>query len=178
MDYKTRRRLLRRISAIAAIAVAVVLFYPTEQTVAPRWEVTVVDDKGVRLAGVNVRETWQHASVEEKAHEEVVKTDKAGRVAFPKRTIKTSLISRASGCWYQRRQHQDESACGPRSNIWAFGPGLGPMDADDVNQTSGLYIIREFQPDLVVEQQTSMIMLHHCPPGRSGTGCKISESYR
>lgn len=165
---------------MAVLALAVVVFYPTEQTVAPRWEVTVVDDKGARLAGIDVRESWQQASVEEKSHEEVVKTDKAGKVTFPKRTIQTSLVSRGFGCWYQRRQHKDDpdSACGPRSKVWAFGSGLGPMDADDVSQTNGLYIVRDLQPDLVVEQQTSMIMLHHCPPGRSGTGCKTSERYR
>lgn len=162
---------------MAVLALGVVLFYPTEQTVAPRWEVTVVDDKGVRLSGINVRETWQQGSVEDKMHEELVKTDKAGKVTFPKRTIQASIISRSLGCWYKRRQESD-AACGPRSSVWAFGRGLGPMDADDVNQTNGLYVVRDLQPDLVVEQQTSMIMLHHCPPGRSGTGCKTSESYR
>lgn len=169
--------MVRRTGAVAVIALLAVLFFPQEQTVAPRWEVTVVDDKGQRLGGVNVRETWQHGSVEDTVHEEIVTTDKAGRVTFPKRTIETSMISRTLGCWYKRRQ-QGESACGPRSSVWAFGAGLGPMDADDVNQTTGLYVVRELQPDLVVEQQTSMIMLHHCPPGRSGTGCKTSESYR
>lgn len=168
----------RRLGAIAVVAIAFVLFRPTEQTVAPRWEVTVVDDKGARLAGINVREAWQQGSLEEKGHEEVLKTDRNGKVIFPKRTMKVSMVSRASGCWYQRREHSDQAVCGPRSSVWAFGPGLGPMDAEDVNQTNGLYVVRDLLPDLVVEHQKSMIMLHHCLPGRSGTGCRTSESYR
>jgi len=178
MERNTRRRWLRRAGVATAVVLMGMLFYPAEQIVAPRWEVTVIDDKGARLAGINVRETWQQASVEKFAHDEVAKTDRAGKVRFPKRTIQASLISRLTGCWYEARQHRSWDACGPRSSVWAFGQGFGPLDANDVSETQGLYIVRELQTDLVVEQQSSMITLHHCPAGRSGTGCSISETYR
>src|SRR5512146_2573740 len=77
------------------------LVIPSQQTVAPEWSVTVVDEKGVRLANLQVRETWQQRSIEAKPHEELLTTDAHGVVVFPRRTMNASYLSRALGCWEQ-----------------------------------------------------------------------------
>jgi hypothetical protein len=171
------RGITNKLVAISALAGVVVLLYPTEQTIAPDWQVTVVDDRGSRLAGVNVRETWQHLSLEPKPHEELLKTDAHGSVHFPRRTLASSYLHRLLGCWDQRRKAPKPTDCGPTASVWAFGTELGPMDAEDTKETAVQYIIRDLQPDLVVAQQTSMIMLHHCPPSHFGVGCRMSEDY-
>jgi hypothetical protein len=171
------RKFIHTLAFVALLTVVVVLVYPVEQTTAPDWKVTAVDDKGVRLAGIGVRETWRQRSVEEKDHEEVAKTDASGSVHFPKRTLKSSYLSRMYGCYKERRANGAQAICGPRASVWAFGPGLGTMDAEDTMDTAARYINKENIPDAMVEQQTTMIMLHHCPPGRVGTGCKLSDEY-
>lgn len=169
------RRITPKLVAALLLAAVVVLLFPLEQTIAPDWQVTVVDNKGARLPGVNVRETWQHLSVEAKPHEELLQTDANGTVHFPRRTLNSNMLRRALGCWDQRRKAASPAPCGPVASVWAFGPELGPMDAEDTKETEAQYIRRELQPDLVVEQQTSMIMLHHCPAGHFGKGCATQD---
>ena len=163
-------------AAVVAVVVVACL-YPIERTLAPDWQITVVDEKGTRLSGIDVRETWQDLSTENKRHEELLKTDARGSVRFPRRALKTNLFRVALGCWNQRRTMPTPQPCGPSASVWAFGPQLGPMDADDTAQTKAGFIYREFKPDTIVERQNSMIMLHHCPAGYSGTGCKNSDVY-
>lgn len=170
-----RKRWGGKIALAVVVVAAAVLLFPVEQTVAPRWFITVVDEKGARLSGLEVRETWRQRSIEPKAHEEIRKTDATGVVTFPRRSTQVSYASRMMGCWAQRRKSPSPGACGPHAEIWAFGSGLGPMDPDDIREIHAQYIRRELKPDLIVEQQTSMILLHHCPPGHYGTGCSLSE---
>lgn len=165
-------------AAFAALALVVIfLLYPVEQTVAPDWKVTVMDDKGARLAQVGVRETWRQYSVEHTAHEEVATTDASGSVHFLRRTLKSSYLLRMYGCYLERRAHAAEAMCGPQASVWAFGPGLGTLHAEDTAGTTARYTNNESLPDAMVEEQTSMIMLHYCPPGRVGPGCKLSDEY-
>lgn len=182
LRYFVRMRPIIKKVGIGLIAAAIVAaVYPVDQTVAPEWQVRVVDEKGTRLAGIHVRETWQQGSLEPKANEEVKQTDANGMVQFPRRVLTASLLRRVLGCWGEMRKGK-KAECGPRANIWAFGPGLGTMDADDVREINVKYRPREIAPDLsilpdaVVEEQTSMILLHHCPPGQFGPGCKMAEA--
>ncbi len=168
------RGAVKRVILAASAIIVALLVYPVEQTVAPDWKVTVVDDKGVRLTGIGVRENWRQCSVEGKDHEEVAKTDASGLAYFPKRTLKSSYLLRMYGCYRERRGH---AICGPQASVWAFGPGLGTLHAEDTMDAAARYVNNETLPDAIVEEQTSMIMLHHCPPGRVGTGCKLSDEY-
>jgi hypothetical protein len=170
--------------ALGLLAAAVVcLLYPIEQTIAPDWQVTVVDEKGVRLAGIHVRESWRQHSLQDKPAEQVLQTDSQGAVHFPRRTATSNLFRRAIGCWDEYRKQGKAASCGPHASIWAFGPGLGTLDAHDSGGTTPEYVPREIAPDLsilpdaIVQQQTTMILLHHCPPGYFGAGCKMTESY-
>jgi hypothetical protein len=160
----------------------IALVYPTEQTVAPEWQVTVVDEKGSRLAGIHVRETWRQQSIEQTANEDVKQTDANGMVHFTRRVHTASLLRRILGCWDEMRKGNKQSNCGPHASIWAFGPGLGTMDEEDVRDVNAKYRPREIAPDLsilpdvIVEEQNSMILLHHCPSGKFGPGCKMTEA--
>jgi hypothetical protein len=171
------RRVAKKLVYAALAIAAVFLIYPIEQTTAPDWQVTVIDDKGVRLAGVGVRESWRQHSFEAKDYEEVAKTDASGSVHFPKRTLKSSYLRRMYGCYRERQTKDPQAICGPQASVWAFGPGLGTLHTEDTLDNAARYVSNETLPDVMVEQQTTMIMLHHCPPGRFGAGCKLSEEY-
>lgn len=175
------KRKAKQVGIAVVVAVVLVVLFPVEQTVAPDWQVTVVDEKGNRLAGIHVRETWRQASIEPKDNEEVRQTDASGKVVFPRRVQRSSVLRRTFGCWEEIR-NGSKAGCGPRASIWAFGPGLGTMDEDDVRETHARYRPREIAPELkilpdaVVEEQSSMVLLHRCAPGYFGPGCKIAES--
>lgn len=170
------RSISKKLALLLLVVAAVFLIFPTEQKVAPDWQVTVVDENGVRLAGIGVRETWRQLSVEQKDHEAVLNTDKAGTVHFPARTQKSSYLMRAYGCW-QNRRASAAGGCGPRASVWAFGPGMGTLHEEDTRDIDAKWVYQEIQPDHIIDQQTTSILLHHCPPGRFGVGCKYSDTY-
>ncbi len=164
------------------VAAIVVLVYPVRQTVAPEWQITVVDEKGNRLSGIHVRETWQQQSLQQRAQEEVKETDATGSVHFSRRVVTASLLQRMWGCWSEMRRRDTQSTCGPSASVWAFGPGLGTMDQDDIRDVKARYRKREIAPELtilpdaIVEEQSSTILLHHCPPSHFGPGCSMAEA--
>lgn len=71
----------------------VLLFYPFDTTVVPEWKLRVVDQTGQRLRGNRVRESWCHYTLETQDHEEELFTDADGYVQFPRRAIRTNLIT-------------------------------------------------------------------------------------
>ena len=72
----------------------ILLFFPFKMAIAPRWRVRVVDDVGVLVRQIKVTEHWQHYLVESEGHEEVRQTDESGRVDFPERSVRASIVSR------------------------------------------------------------------------------------
>lgn len=71
-----------------------VALFPFESTVVPAWTITVVDETGVPYAGQRVVENWRHYSLEFDDNGEERWTDANGRVEFPRRTIRVSLLGR------------------------------------------------------------------------------------
>jgi len=78
----------------ALLFLLLVLVFPFQSTIVPRWRLHVVDETGTQIAGINVTEHWQHYLLESEGHEEMVKTDGSGMVDFPERTIRASVASR------------------------------------------------------------------------------------
>jgi hypothetical protein len=78
----------------ALVLLLLLLVYPFKITVVPRWRLHVVDETGALLRDVNVTEHWQHYLLESAGHEELLRTDGAGLVDFPERTIRASIASR------------------------------------------------------------------------------------
>lgn len=83
-----------RIFYLAATVVLAIVFIPIPQVVAPDWAVKTLDASHRPLAGVTVREVWQHYSLEESSHEEDRLTDDNGEVHFPLRRRWTSIAVR------------------------------------------------------------------------------------
>lgn len=109
---------------LAALAVVVaVLFSPREITVAPAWRLRVVNEQGAPLKDVFVRQSWKHYSYELDAgeHEEDAWTDENGYVAFPRRTIKVSLIKQAFAPLIVAGMLQEHASFGASAAIMAWG---------------------------------------------------------
>ena len=60
----------------------------------PEWKIRVVDQHGQPFVGEEVREIWQHYSLEGEGHSEERQTDENGYVVFPERKICTPLLWR------------------------------------------------------------------------------------
>jgi len=76
------------------LVIGVVLLYPFESTVVPARNVLVLTVDARPVQDITVRQIWQNYSLESEGHEEDLRTDKNGRVSFPKRTIRASLARR------------------------------------------------------------------------------------
>jgi hypothetical protein len=94
---KTSVRQKRIGLAILGVSFLAGLLYPFETTIVPEWKAQVVDESGQPLRGVLVSEQWQHYSIETEGHEAETRTDKDGYIAFPRRSIRASLLIRAMG---------------------------------------------------------------------------------
>jgi hypothetical protein len=86
---------LRRKTFWIVIILGVTLLYPIESTVLPPQNVLVVTEDWRPIQGATVRQIWQHYSLESHGHEQDMNTDDNGRVVFPSRTIRASVLRRA-----------------------------------------------------------------------------------
>lgn len=119
---------------IAAFAVLSGFMFPFNQTVAPEWDVTVLDADHRPLPNINVREVWQQYSVDDTSHQEDRQSDANGRVHFQRRQQRSNLLQRAGGCVRRIVGSGVHSGCGPAAWIVAFGPTTGSTDWADLEQ--------------------------------------------
>ncbi len=68
--------------------------YPFESIVVPSKNVLVVTEDWRPIQSTAVRQSWQDYSLESRGHEEDLNTDENGRVTFPRRTIRASVLRR------------------------------------------------------------------------------------
>ena len=87
-------KFLQRKTVWIVIIFGVILLYPLETTVLPPQNVLVVTEDWRPIQGVTVRQIWQHYSLESRGHEQDLKTDQGGRVVFPRRSIRASVLRR------------------------------------------------------------------------------------
>jgi hypothetical protein len=78
----------------AILLILLILLYPFQSTIVPRWRLHVIDESGALVSGISVTQHWQHYLIESDGHEEARKTDASGMVDFPARKIRASLITR------------------------------------------------------------------------------------
>jgi hypothetical protein len=97
----------------------VLLFYPFELTVVAEWRLRIVDQTGQRLRGNRVRESWSHYTLETQGHEEERLSDGDGYVTFPRRTLRTSLITWAAK--FLARLVNVHSSYGPSASVYYLG---------------------------------------------------------
>ena len=80
---------------LALIAVVTVGLVPFETTIVPAWQITVLDENGAPYVGQRVDAFWADYDLELGiGHGEERWTNEHGRIDFPKRTLKMSVIER------------------------------------------------------------------------------------
>jgi len=85
---------VRRVLVVLLLLLAVLLLFPFKTTIVPDWPLRVVDQSGTSVPGIKVTQHWQHYLLESTGHEEVRQAGDDGRVSFPERTIRASLLRR------------------------------------------------------------------------------------
>ena len=70
------------------------LIYPFQQTIIPAWQLRIIDNHGSPVSEINITEHWQHWLFEKNAHDDWRKPGLDGRVSFPERTMRSSLLNR------------------------------------------------------------------------------------
>ena len=116
LDKRTLRRLW-----LPLLIVAIALVYPFQSTIVPAWYLRVVDDTGLAVAGIKVTEHWQHNSLESTGHEDFKTTDQDGRVSFPARPIRSSLVARALGPLLKTFKEGNRALLGPYASVVVWG---------------------------------------------------------
>jgi hypothetical protein len=87
--------ILKKKSFWLLLALVSTLLYPFESTVIPSRNVVVMTKDRKAVQGARVRQIWQNYSIESVGHEEDLLTREDGRVSFPHRKIRASLLRRA-----------------------------------------------------------------------------------
>ncbi len=89
-------RLRRTLVALVLLLLVLLVFlvFPFKTTIVPTWTLRVVDESGTPVPGINVTEHWQHYLLESSGHEDLRQTEADGRVSFPDRAIRASLLRR------------------------------------------------------------------------------------
>ncbi|MDQ6654121.1 MAG: hypothetical protein M3Y84_15450 [Acidobacteriota bacterium] len=105
--------------AIFTVLLLTALRWPFETTVVPEWKLRVVDQTGQRMRGNRVRESWCHYTLETQCHEEELLSDGAGYVQFPRRAIRTNLITLAAR--FLARVVNVHSSFGPSASVYYLG---------------------------------------------------------
>ena len=85
---------LRRALAALLFLLLILLLFPFKTTIVPPWTLRVVDQSGTPVNGIKVTEHWQHYLIESAGHEDIHQTGADGRVSFPERAIRASLLRR------------------------------------------------------------------------------------
>ena len=88
------RAILAGVLVLLLIFLAILCF-PFKMAIVPSWHLRVVDDAGIAVRDINVTEHWQHYLVESEGHDEVRQPDQGGRVEFPERTVRASVVTKA-----------------------------------------------------------------------------------
>jgi hypothetical protein len=112
--------MMARFTSIVLASAAVVagaLFYPTRVTVAPEWNVKVIDNYGRPVIGANIREVWEEYSVENESHEEDKVTGTDGTLYFPLRTMRSSVARRITGCLANIFAEGVHTSCGAQAYL-------------------------------------------------------------
>ena len=81
----------------ALLLTCLVLVFPFSTTSVPAKTVLVISRDSKPVQGAKIRQSWQNYSIEETGHEEDLFTGEDGRVFFPPRTVRASLLRRAYG---------------------------------------------------------------------------------
>ena len=112
---------LRRALAVLLILLAVLLLFPFKTTIVPTWTLRVMDESGAAVPGLKVTEHWQHYLLESSGHEELRQVGADGRLTFPERTIRASLLRRALATLSRLDKTGTEARSEPYASVVVWG---------------------------------------------------------
>lgn len=155
---KTRTKIL-------AVVALIILFlvYPFNVTVAPQWNVRVVDENGKALAGAYVLEWASQWTLDFHQHEAIC-SNLNGEAHFPRRTSPASVLTRVS-MWVSKLG--PHSSLGSDVEISVERLGYGDMPNENTRATWNGWANRV----------NSRLTLHKCPNGLTGYHCKFNYDY-
>ncbi len=158
----------RREKILVAIAVVTLLLvYPFNLTVAPEWEVKVVDENGNPLAGAYVSESASHGMLDF-AHQKAVCTNARGAAHFARRTVHASVLTWVSKLISRFNMY----GLSPYVTVGVDRLGYGEMPTDGPNPNfNGL--LWYGSPN----RMNSRVVLHKCPAGLTGYQCLSDYQY-
>jgi hypothetical protein len=155
---RTRTKVL-----VGVALILLLLVYPFNVTVAPEWNVKVVDENGKALAGAYVLEWATQWTLDFHRHEAVC-SSLNGEAHFPRRTLPASVLTRVS-MWISKLG--PHSSLGPDVKISAERLGYGDMLNESTTATWNGWTRRV----------KSQFVLHKCPSGLTGYRCGANYDY-
>jgi hypothetical protein len=155
--------------SLAGVALIVLLLvYPFNVTVAPEWNVKVVDENGKPVPGAYVSEFASHGTLDFQ-HNESVCTNMNGDAQFVRHTIRASVLTRVSS-WVSR--FSIHGGLGGHVAVGVDRVGYGDMptqtQAPDFNG-----LVWSGSSNLI----SSRVVLHKCPDGFTGYKCQADYKY-
>jgi hypothetical protein len=158
-----------RTKILAGVALVIfLLVYPFNVTVAPEWNIKVVDENGKPLAGAYVSEFASHGTLDFE-HNEAVCTNLNGEAQFVRHTVRASVLTRVSR-WVSK--FNIHGGLGPYVAVGVDGLGYGDMPTQiPVPNFNGL--VWYGSPS----RMNSSVVLHKCPEGFTGYKCQFDYDY-
>lgn len=155
-------------SLAGVVLIVLLLVYPFNVTVAPDWNVKVVDDNGNPLPGAYVEEFASHGTLDFQ-HNESVCTNFNGDAHFVRQTIRASVLTRVSTLVSRFSIHGGN---GPHVAVGVDRLGYGEMPTQtEMPDFNGL--VWDGSPNRV----SSRVVLHRCPDGFTGFKCEADYKY-
>lgn len=105
----------------AFLVLLLILLYPFKMTTVPEWNLRVLDDSGTAVRGIKVTEHWQHYLLEDRGHEDPRITSDEGRVGFPDRSIRASLLGRLFARMGKIGSQGDRARTDPYGSVVVWG---------------------------------------------------------
>lgn len=115
---------LRIAALVLSLLLLILVIFPFKTIIVPAWSLRVVDESGSPLHGIKVTEHWQHYLLESSAHEDVRQTEVDGRVSFPDRTIRASLVRRLLATVGRLGKSGTEAKREPYASVVVWGSKL------------------------------------------------------
>lgn len=157
-----------KMSLVGVALVVFLLVYPFNVTVAPEWNVRVVDETGKPVAGAYVSEFASHGTLDFE-HNEAVCTNVNGEAQFVRRTVRASVLNRVSR-WVSR--FNIHGGLGPHVAVGVDRLGYGDMPTQvPMPDFNGLVW------DGFPRRVNSRVVLQKCPDGRTGYQCHFDYDY-
>lgn len=111
------------------VVITVILLFPLQTQVVPRWIVRVVDSSGTPVAGAIVRQQWKYEPFDMERHEGTEMTRKDGFVVFRSRHLRMSLAERGIGLAVGLLRADPHADWGRNSLLVATAPGFEAGEA-------------------------------------------------